>query len=127
LEREIINATHKAEAIPIVEEAYSKMEDKRLLVLDNYLPVSSFLDNNEEILFVVSPTKDMDKWRVSAVQKEQFTNKKDLPKDWGGLRNEDLEKVTGVEGSVFCHRALFLAVAKTKESAIKLAKLALEN
>ena len=40
---------------------------------------------------------------------------------------KDLEKVTGVPGSVFCHNDRFVAVAKTKEGAIELAQLALDN
>ena len=39
--------------------------------------------------------------------------------------DETLQKVTGVEDAVFCHKGLFLAVAKSKEGAIKLAELAL--
>ena len=48
------------------------------------------------------------------------TNKRPLD-----LTDEEFEKITGVEGAVFCHRTLFMAVAKSKEGAIKLAKLAL--
>jgi uncharacterized UPF0160 family protein len=60
-------------------------------------------------------------------EKKSFINRKDLPFSWSGLRDEEFQKVTGVSDAVFCHRALFLAVAKSKEGAIKLAQLALEN
>ncbi len=43
----------------------------------------------------------------------------------GGLRDEELQKITGVEDAVFCHKGLFLAVSKSKEGAVKLAELAL--
>lgn len=127
LEREIINAKHKVEAKPIVLKAYEQSTDKRLLVLDQYLPFRDLAEKTEELLFVISPSKNKDQWRISAVQEKEFTNRKDLPKEWAGLRDEELEKITGIKDSVFCHRSLFLAVAKTKESAIELAKLALEN
>jgi uncharacterized UPF0160 family protein len=39
--------------------------------------------------------------------------------------NEELAQVTGVADAVFCHNKLFMAVAKSKEGAIKLAELAL--
>ena len=58
-------------------------------------------------------------------EKNSFKNRKDFPTIWAGLRDEKLQKVTGVSDSIFCHRGLFLAVAKSKEGAVKLAKLAL--
>jgi len=36
-----------------------------------------------------------------------------------------LQKITGVSDAFFCHKGLFLAVTGSKESAIKLAELAL--
>jgi uncharacterized UPF0160 family protein len=127
LEREIILAKHKIEALPLIEKAYETTEDKRFLVLSEYLPFGDFVKDKEEILYVISPSKKDDLWRINAIQKERFENRKDFPKEWSGLRDEDLEKVTGVKGSKFCHRALFLAVADSKESAMELVKLALEN
>ena len=56
-----------------------------------------------------------------------FKNKKDLPVSWAGLKDADLQKVTGVSDAVFCHRGLFLAVAKSKEGAIKLAQIAVQS
>ena len=59
--------------------------------------------------------------------KGMFEDRMKLPAAWAGLRDEELAKVTGVPDAVFCHRALFLAVAKSKEGALALAKLALSN
>jgi len=50
-----------------------------------------------------------------------------LPSAWAGLRDAELQKVSGVEDAVFCHRALFTAVARSKEGAIKLAQIALQS
>ena len=127
LKREITVAKHKIEAIPLLNKFYEKTEDKRVLILDDYLPFGSFVKKHDEILFVVSPSKDKDVWRVNTVKKEGFISRKDLPKNWGGLRDKDLEKVTGVKGTIFCHRNLFLAVTDNKNSAIELVKLALKN
>ena len=41
--------------------------------------------------------------------------------------NKELEEISGVRGSKFCHDGLFLAVADTKESALELLNKALEN
>jgi uncharacterized UPF0160 family protein len=126
LKREIKGAQDKCEAIPFVEEAYKQAQDKRIIVLDEYYPWNETLSRYSEILFVVSPTKEKDQWRVSAIQQERFVNKKDLPSAWAGLREVELEKISGVTGALFCHRKLFLAVGKTKESAVELAKKAVE-
>lgn len=126
LKREIKIAQDKIEAIPFVEDAYNTSEDKRIIVMDEYYPWHSTLSKYSEILFVISPNKDKTKWRINAVQEENFVNKKDLPQAWAGLRDTELEKVSGVEGAVFCHRNLFMAASLTKESALKLAKLAIE-
>lgn len=126
LRREIILAQHKVEAVPLVEDAYSKSEDKRIAVLDEYYPWHDTLSKYEELLFVVSPNKEKTMWRINAVQKDLFVNKKDLPKEWAGLRTEELEKVTGVTGALFCHRKLFMAATNSKESALILAKKAIE-
>lgn len=126
LRREIKIAQDKCEAFPFIEEAYNQSEDKRIVVLDKHYPWHEVLSKYDEILFVISPTKDRSQWRISAVQQERFMNKKDFPGDWAGLRGLELEKISGVQGAVFCHRKLFLTVSRSKESAILLAKKALE-
>jgi uncharacterized UPF0160 family protein len=68
-------------------------------------------------------------WSIKCVPKDFFTyeNRKKLPESWGGKSGEELTKVTGVEGSVFCHNARFMAVNKTKEGILKMAEIALNN
>jgi len=56
-----------------------------------------------------------------------FINRKNFPKPWAGLRDEELANVSGVRDAVFCHRGLFLAVAQSKEGAVKLAQIAVES
>ncbi|MEK7088001.1 MAG: MYG1 family protein, partial [Patescibacteria group bacterium] len=43
------------------------------------------------------------------------------------LRDAKLAEVTGVPDAVFAHRNRFMAVARSKEGAIALAKLALQS
>ncbi len=124
--REIKGAQDKCAAIPLVEESYQKSEDKRIVVLDEYYPWHDTLSKYDEVLFVVSPSKEKDQWRVSAIQQERFVNKKDFPVAWAGLRGVELEEASGIRDAMFCHRKLFLAAAKTRESAILLAKSAVE-
>ena len=56
-----------------------------------------------------------------------FVNRKDFPKAWAGFGMKNCENITGVSDAVFCHRGLFIAVAKSKEGAIKLAQIAVES
>lgn len=126
LRREIKIAQDKYEAFPLVQKIYQESADKRLLILDEFYPWHDALKNTEELLFVISPSKDKKVWRLNAIQEAKFKNRKDLPVAWRGLRDAELEKVSGVQGAIFCHRTGFMAAANSKEGAIKLAQIALE-
>ncbi len=127
LSREIIQAQDVLSAEESVISIYNKAEDKRIIVLDKNYPVEYVLNNFTEPLFVVYPKKTDNSWAVKTVRKDlkTFENRKDFPASWASLRDEELQKITGVSDAVFCHRGLFLAVAKSKEGAVALAKLAL--
>ncbi len=130
LKREIKRATDQIEITKIIKDFYKKAGDKRLIVIDKPR-VSRFniwdaLQDFPEPLFAVYGDKE--DWSVVSIRKEKnsFSNRKGFPSAWAGLRKEELRKITGVEEAVFCHNKLFLAVAKSKEGAIKLAELALD-
>lgn len=129
IEREIEIQGDVIEARAIVEQAYTDAADKRLIVLDVVCPFDETLTAHPEPLIVVSPTRGSTNWKVNPISagKHDFSRRIDLPAAWAGLRDEELAKVTGVPDAVFCHRALFLAVAKSKEGALALAKLALSS
>jgi uncharacterized UPF0160 family protein len=95
--------------------------------LDKNYPWEYILNYFPEPLFVIYPKKIDETWGIKTVREnpKTFINRKNFPKLWAGLRDEDLQNVSGVPEAVFCHRGLFLAIAKTKEGAIKLAQLAL--
>jgi uncharacterized UPF0160 family protein len=125
LKREIAHAQARVHAVPLIAEAYEKAQDKRILVLDGYYPWMSAVKEFPEVLFVVSPNKEGNKWRTNAVQEELFVNKKSLPQEWAGLKDGELQKMSGVADAVFCHRALFMAAAGSREGAVELAQKAL--
>ena len=59
-----------------------------------------------------------------------ITNRTDrllFPKEWAGKSGIELEKETGITGSLFCHVNRFLTTAKDKDTAYKLALLAIEK
>lgn len=131
MERELTVARDEEEGARIVRDLFAGVNDKRFIVLDRDLPWEAELAKHPEPLFVVSPrfSPETDTtWRVEAVRSDiaTFDCRKALPSAWSGLMGPELEAITGVPGSVFCHKKGFLAIAKTKEAAIALAKLALD-
>lgn len=128
LEREIAHAKDFTLAEESVIKIYKKKEDKRIIILDKSYPYEPILINFPEPLFIVYPRAD-NTWGVKVMNTElkSFKHRKSLPASWAGLTNKELPKVSGVADAVFCHRALFLAAAQSKEGAIKLAQIALQQ
>ena len=82
----------------------------------------------KEINYVIFPSK-RGGYNVYAVpvQIGSFENRKTLPKEWRGLRDEKLQNVTGIKSARFCHNAGFICSSDEKEDAIELAKIANEK
>lgn len=119
----------KVRAKRFIDEAIDK-SDNRIMILDKFMPWRESLLESEnekakEIEFVIFPS-NRGGFNVYTVPKDisSFQNRKDLPKEWAGLRDKELQNVTGIETARFCHNACFLCVADKKEDAIKLAILA---
>jgi len=125
IEREIRRAEAVVASREKVAVAYREADDKRLIVLDEDYSWKDTISAFPEPLYVVHPQNGT--WRVFCVRDNPylFANRKDLPESWAGLRDAELAKVTGVADAVFVHRNRFMAVTKTKEGAVALAKLAL--
>jgi uncharacterized UPF0160 family protein len=128
LEREIIHTRDALDAKDKVMEAYMEAVDKRMIILDDRYPAMHTLTELPEPLIMVAPRTD-GKWKAETVVSVPGTFERRLhfPESWAGLRDEELIKVTGVSTAVFCHMHRFLAVAETRDDAIKLAQLALDQ
>jgi uncharacterized UPF0160 family protein len=128
LAREIMRVRAKMEAKDFVEKSYEDAEDKRIIVLDGQYPARDFLSKYPEPLYFIRPRIIDNKWSLETVRdnSRSFVNRKDLPKTWSAKRDAELAEITGVSDAIFCHKNLFLAVADSKDGAIKLAKIALE-
>lgn len=129
--REIKVAQDGVEIARIIQGYYQSSFDKRLIVIDtpkvSRYDVWDALQKFPEPLFVVYGGGD--DWSVVAMRKDKndFSSRKYFPANWSGLRDGELAKVTGVSDAVFCLSGLFLLGTKSKESAIKLAELALKT
>lgn len=68
------------------------------------------------------------KWRIRAVSLEpgSFENRKGLPEQWRGVRDEELSTLSGVPGCIFVHASGFIGGNKTFEGALEMAKKSLE-
>ena len=128
LAREIMRVRAKMEAKDFVEKAYEESEDKRIVVLDGQYPARDFLSKHPEPLYFIRPRTNDGKWSVETVKDDSrsFINRKDFPAIWSAKRDGEFAEISGVADAVFCHRNLFIAVADSKEGAIKLAKIAVE-
>jgi uncharacterized UPF0160 family protein len=127
LAREIVKATDISLADVEVEKIYHSTEDKKLIVLDRYYPWKKKIMEFPEPLLCVFPNNIVGTWIVYCVPEDMstFTSRKNLPESWAGLRDNEFAEITGVSDAVFCHRARFMAVAKSKEGALEFAKKAL--
>lgn len=124
LGREISKAKNVILGEVKVRKTFEMSTDKRILVLSEELPWKRVLSEKLDVMFVVYPRND-GRWGVRAVQDVGYTSRRPFPVAWAGKTDKNLEEITGVPGAVFCHRGLFLAIAKTREGAIKLAEIAL--
>jgi uncharacterized UPF0160 family protein len=102
-----------------------------------------------QAIYIVYPDDTAGQWRIQAVPvgPQSFDSRKPLPEVWRGLRDDQLDEVTGIEGCVFVHASGFIGGArhtndcsllirltalckpvgnKTKSGALLLAKTALE-
>ncbi|KAI9706283.1 MAG: hypothetical protein M1820_004858 [Bogoriella megaspora] len=127
----------------IVEQAFverKQYDDQgRILVLPEGMPWADHMYQLEKasgepeeskVLYVLFPeSKDKDsKWRIRAVSVEGagFTNRKDLPDPWKGVRDQELDNISGIPGCVFVHAAGFIGGNKTFEGVLRMAQKALE-
>lgn len=113
----------------LVVEAFDAREIKELLVLSegcNWKRNLSEIDTNEEVQFVVYPDSNEGyRIQVVTVSPTSFEARKDLPAEWAGKRDEELNGIIGINDAVFCHPGRFLAGAQSEESILKMATLAL--
>lgn len=112
-----------------------KTVDGPILVIDQFIGgwleevVRSEEPKAMNLLFAVFPATNGD-WNIQAIpptKEDMMGQRKPFPDPWRGLKDEELVEVSGVKTAIFCHKAGFFAVAKTKEDAIRLAEKAVNS
>lgn len=127
----LASANSKAKAQKVVEKAIEDSEG-HIMVLEQFVPWQEFVFSStnlkaSEVQFVVFPAnRGGYNWQCVPDELGSFGQRKSVPKEWRGLSDRELQKVTGVETATFCHPAGFIGGAETLEDAYALAKKAVE-
>lgn len=79
------------------------------------------------VLFAENAEKDS-KWRIRAVSasSDSFENRQSLPEAWRGVRDKELDSVSGIPGCVFVHAAGFIGGNVSFDGALQMARKSLE-
>jgi len=87
------------------------------------------LDGKDSNILYVIYTDQNGMWRIQCVpvRPKSFENRLSLPEAWRGVRDNDLEKVSGIEGATFVHSGGFIGGNKTKEGVMKMVNESLKN
>lgn len=118
------DAISKVKAINIIKEKIPTIQDK-ILILDEYIPYEfAIFELGLDIDFVLYPSnRGGYAAHTVPIYYKGFTPKIPLKKEWGGLKDQALVNASGIPTARFCHKNLFLAIADTKEDALKFIKL----
>lgn len=71
-------------------------------------------------LFIVMPAGEH--WKLRGIPpslRKRMQVRQPLPKKWAGLLENELKKVSGISGAIFCHKGRFISIWETKEDAMK--------
>lgn len=108
----------------------SMAEQKEFLYFEESMPwLDIFFELKGEshpAQFVIMPSGKH--WKLRGIppsNEERMKVRKPLPEKWAGLLEEELKKISGISGAVFCHKGLFISVWETKEDAFKAMNYAL--
>lgn len=111
----IKGAIKESESV-VALEAFVKTAEDGIMILDKNYPYKDFLRKHPEIKRVVYP-KSKEGFGVYCNGQENH-----LPERFRGLRADELNAVSGLSDTTFCHKSGFMAVCKSFESALFLAK-----
>lgn len=129
VEAKIAQSAAKLRAEALVHRAILDTGEGRVLELPMGMPFRPAIvkAGADHLLFVVHP-REKD-WCVTGIRRgdEGFELRADLPVAWAGLTNGELEAACGVSGASFCHNGRFIAAARTREAALAMAELAVEE
>ena len=114
----------------MVKEAMA--DGNSALVFEQSIPwIENFFELGGEAhpaQFVVMPSGRH--WKLRGIPpnlSDRMKVRRPLPEKWAGLRDEELRKITGIPGAIFCHKGRFISIWETKEDAVRALHLALQK
>ena len=128
LARACVQAEAAARACRIVLDAARRSQDPRILVLEQKLPWEKAVHEGglDRVLFVLYPNDEGTTWYCRAVPPEpdSFAQRLPLPEAWRGLNDAAFCAAAGVTDGLFCHPSRFICGARSRTTALELARLA---
>ncbi len=104
----------------------------QVLVFDESIPwMDNFFELGGDVhpaQFVIMPSGHH--WKLRGIPpslNERMKVRCPLPEKWAGLHDKELQKISGIEGAVFCHKGRFISIWETREAALKALHLALKR
>lgn len=114
----------------IVADCMEKYQE--CLMFDQNLPwLEIFFELNgsdHPALFVIMPSGNH--WKLRGIPpsyQDRMKVRLPQPKQWAGLLDEDLKRVSGIPGAIFCHKGRFISVWETREDALKALEYTLKH
>jgi uncharacterized UPF0160 family protein len=105
---------------------------KNCLIFEKNIPwLDIFFELDGEkhpALFVIMPSGNH--WKLRGIPPSYQNRMKvrlPLPIEWAGLLDEELKRVSGIPGAIFCHKGRFISVWETREDAFKALEYTLKN
>ncbi len=102
------------------------------LMFDRPIPwMESFFELGGELHsaeFVIMPSSNH--WKLRGIPpslQERLKVRRPLPEAWAGLLEQDLKKVSKIQGAIFCHKGRFISIWETKEDALKALHIAMQR
>jgi uncharacterized UPF0160 family protein len=104
--------------------AESMKKQEKFLFFEEAMPwMECFFELGGEThpaLFVVMPSSGHWKLRgIPPTLEERMKVRAPLPQEWAGLLDDDLKRVSGIPGAIFCHKGRFVSVWETREDVFK--------
>ena len=114
----------------IVDEAFENRTINEIMVLEKGCPWLQQLlktDIDSEVLFVISPGDARADYKIQTVKKTPgtFEARRDILESIRGKSSEEINSIIKIDDAIFCHKAGFIASAKSLESVFKIAKLSI--
>ena len=107
------------------EIAEGMTSPNKLLVYDRAMPwMDTFFSLGGEqhpAEFLIMPSGE-NEWKLRGIppsRDDLMAVRKKQPALWAGKKNEELVKITGIPGAMFCHKQRFISIWRTKEDALK--------